>query len=358
MYLKISIRNVLRNKRRVLITIASMVFGFTLYIFFESLFSGMDKMLLESLIKYSDGSIVIYTKEYDKNKKSFPLDKSISNPQQVIRLINNFLPKIELSATYRTQFLAELVAFGNSKYVTVQAVEPILDTGVFELKNSIKKGEYFTQNNKYEALIGKKLAEELNLNVRDIFTIITRTKNDIYNAIDFIVVGLLDTPLAMLNESSVIIKYETAEELLNLENTATSIHIKVHWKSKENIFQYSKRIEKLSQKISTILGDNYKVYPFTELYKDFIILMQQKKISSSIITFILLLIAAVGIANTILMSVYERIKEIGVLMAMGFKPKQIRKLFLLEGLIIGFVGSILGMFFGALANLWLTKSGI
>ncbi len=352
-YIKIAARNVLRNKRRTLLTVITMAVGFMLYIFFDSLFSGIDKMLVESLIKYSDGSVVIYTKEYDENKKSFPLNKSIQTPLKVINLIKDSLPKVEI--TYRIQFLAEMVASGHSKYITVQAVVPELDTSVFELKASIAEGSYFLQ--KHDALIGKALANDLNLKLRDIFTIVTKTKDDTYNAIDFVVVGLLDTPLSNINESSVIITYEAAEDLLNLKGTATSIHIKVPIYKAENIAKYSKRVEEISHEISILLGDRYKVYPFSKLYKDFLILMQQKRISSAIITFMLLLIAAVGIANTILMSVYERIKEIGVLMSVGFKPKQVKKLFLLEGVIIGFIGSVIGLFLGVLANLWLTKSG-
>lgn len=354
MYLKIAIRNVFRNKRRTLITLITMSIGFMFFIFFDSLFLGVDKMLIESLIKYSDSSIVIYSKEYDKNKKSFPLDKPIKEPQKVLDFVKQ-IPEVK-AITPRTQFLAELVYSGKSKYIVVTAVEPISDKKVFEFENSIKEGRYFSTED-YEALIGYELAKELNIKVADTITIITKTKHDTYNALDFTIVGLLYTTLPTINETSVIITYNSANELLDVQNIYNSLHIKINWQKTEDIKKYTQKVKKISQKLSEYLGNAYKIYSFNELNKDFILLMKQKRISSFIIVFMLLLISAVGIVNTILMSVYERIKEIGILISMGLKPKQIRKLFLLEGSLVGIFGGIIGCLLGSFTNLILIKYG-
>lgn len=354
MYLKIAIRNVLRNKRRTFITLITMSVGLMFFIFFDSLFLGIDKMLVESLIKYSDSSILIYSKEYDENKKSFPLDKPIKDLQKILNFVKQ-IPEIEV-ITPRTQFLAELVFSGKSKYIVATAIEPKSDEEVFELVNSIKEGNYFS-NESYEALIGYELAKELNIKVNDTITIITKTKYDTYNALDFTIIGLLYTTLPTINESSVVISYNSANELLDLKNTYNSLHIKVNWQKTEDITKYAKKVEKITKQISEYLGNEYKVYSFNELNKDFILLMKQKRISSFIIIFMLLLISAVGIVNTILMSVYERIKEIGILISMGLKPKQIRKLFLLEGSLVGIFGGIIGCLLGSFTNLILIKYG-
>ncbi len=79
---------------------------------------------------------------------------------------------------------------------------------------------------------------------------------------------------------------------------------------------------------------------------------------SSLIILVVLLIAGVGIVNTILMSVYSRIKEIGVLRAYGMLPGQIRRLFALEGTMIGLIGSLGGIFLGSLLVWWSVKWGI
>ncbi|MFN3550248.1 MAG: ABC transporter permease [Endomicrobiia bacterium] len=355
MYLKIAIRNILRNKRRTFITLITMSVGLMFFIFFDSLFLGIDKMLIESIIKYSDSSIVIYSKEYDENKKSFPLDKPIKDIKKILNFVNQ-IPEIE-TVTPRTQFVGDLVYSGKSKYITVTVIDAFSDEQVFDFKKSIKEGNYFTNDKNYELLIGYNLAKDLNIKINDIVTIVTKTKYDTYNALDFIVTGFIYTTLPTINELSVIITHNPAKELLEIENLYNSLHIKVKWYKIENIKNYTKKVEKIVEQISQYLGPEYKVYSFNELNKEFVLLMKQKKISSFIIIFMLLLISAVGITNTILMSVYERIKEIGILMAIGLKPKQIRKLFLLEGMLIGSIGSILGCFLGSFINLFLVRYG-
>ena len=79
---------------------------------------------------------------------------------------------------------------------------------------------------------------------------------------------------------------------------------------------------------------------------------------SSMIIVVVLLIAGVGIVNTVLMSVYARIKEIGVLRAYGMNPRQIRRLFSLEGMMIGAIGSLGGVAFGGLLVWWSIRWGI
>ncbi|MCS7227711.1 MAG: FtsX-like permease family protein, partial [Endomicrobia bacterium] len=121
---------------------------------------------------------------------------------------------------------------------------------------------------------------------------------------------------------------------------------------------YAKKVSSIVENLKKKIGqDDYKIYTFKELYNDFILLMRQKKVSSFVIIFFLLLIGGVGVVNTILISVYERIKEIGLLLAFGFTPKQIKILFLLEGIVIGVIGGSIGCILGAVVNLWLVYFG-
>ncbi|MCX7910093.1 MAG: FtsX-like permease family protein [Endomicrobia bacterium] len=354
MFLKIAIRNVFRHRRRTILTVLVMSVGVVFFIFFDSLFIGIDKMLIEELLKYQDGAIVIYSKEYAQNKKAYPLDKPIKNPQKIVNLVKSFK---DIEVTFRTNFLAELIYFEKSKYIVATAIDPTTDTKVFNLHNKIKEGRFLIDDNRYEILLGKKLADEFGVKVGDTVILSAYTKYNTYNALEFVVCGLLETTVPTINESSVFLTLKCAEELLTLDGSVTSAHIKVPWKKGEKIATYTKKVLYIVERLKKELYSEYEIYSFRELYNDFIVLMDQKKLSSFIIVFFLLLISAVGIANTILMAVYERIKEIGVLMAFGFKPKQIRKLFLLEGVVMGVIGGFLGCVLGVGLNFWLVYSG-
>ena len=99
-------------------------------------------------------------------------------------------------------------------------------------------------------------------------------------------------------------------------------------------------------------------HTFYDTNASYIELMTSKRKAQSLVTFFILLIGAVGIVNTVLMSVYERIREVGVLRALGLTPKQIRKMFLYEGMLIGLVGSVMGGLIGFLVNIWLVNTGL
>ncbi len=353
MLLKMAIRNVLRHKRRTLITVFVMGVGLMFFIFFDSLFVGMDKMLAETLVKYTDSAITIYSLEYDKNKKAFPLNKNIKDVKKVSELAKS-ISEVE-SVAYRTQFLGEIVYLGKSKYIIGTVVDPEMDARTFEIKQSIKKGKYFNYNEN-EVLVGSYLAKELGIEVGETITLSSRTKYETFNAVDYVVIGLINSPSPVINEAGVFISYKGAERLLNLEGNVTAIHIKVKWNKGESISSFAQKVEKVSKLLQEKLPE-YKVYSFMETFGDFILLMKQKRVSSFVIILLMLIISGVGIVNTILMAVYERIKEIGVLLAMGLKPKEIRKLFLLEGITIGFIGGFAGIILGFLANLWLIYAG-
>ena len=354
MLLKMAIRNVARHKRRTFLTVITMAVGLMFFIFFDSLFVGIDRMVVEGLVKYSDSSIIIYSKEYDENKKAYPLKKGIKDVDRIFKLAQSF-KDVEGVAT-RTQFLGELVYYGKSKYIIGTVINPELDERVFEIKDSIKEGKYFSDGEN-EVIIGIDLARELEITLGESITIIAQTKYETHNALDFVVSGLISTTIPSINEGSLILTYKGAEKLLDLEGSITSIHIKVKWPKGESIPAYTKRVANIASSLQKDLPE-YKVYNFMDIYGEFLLLMQQKKATTFIITFLILLIAAVGIVNTILMAVYERIKEIGVLLAMGFKPKEIRKLFLLEGMVIGVIGGLFGVLLGVLLDLWIIYSGI
>ncbi len=355
MLLKIAIRNVFRHKRRTFFTVFTMAVGLMFFIFFDSMFVGIDRMLIEELIKFQDSSIVIYSKEYDENKKAYPLNKPIKDVDTILKVASS-IKNVE-GITPRTQFLAELIYLGKSQYIIGTIVNPQTDTKVFDFHNSVKEGRFFDNNKENEILIGSVLAKKLGVTVGDTITLSAQTKYETYNAVDFVVCGILETVVPTINESTVVLTFNSAEELLDLECTVTSLHIKISWPKGESIPSYTRKVTEVVKELQKKLGEEYKIYSFKELYNEFIILMKQKRISSSIIIFFILLISAVGIVNTILMAVYERIKEIGVLMAMGLKPKEIRRLFLFEGGFIGVIGGLFGILLGFLVNLWLVYLG-
>ncbi|MEN2998060.1 MAG: FtsX-like permease family protein [Brevinematia bacterium] len=351
MLLKIAIRSIFRHKRRNALIVITIIIGTSVYITMDSLYNGIDRMFVEGVVDFSDSSIVVYPEDYDKNRRGFPVNKGVKDFNCIDEVIREKFKYLE--TTYRTQFLCEVIFGAKSKYVTGIAVDPERDKRVFRVSEKVK-GEYL--GNKGEILIGGFLAKSLGINVGEYVTVSARTVDGTYNAIDFRVVGVIETGNVLVDESGIIMSYSSANDLLSLRDLKTSFHIKVEWHKGESLSSYVERVKRIASVLEPQLT-GYKVYTFADLHGYFLELMRQGGVDHYFLMAIILIIAGVGIANGVLMSIYERVKEIGILMAMGMHPKQIRALFVLEGLIVGIVGGIVGLFTGGMLNILLVSYG-
>ena len=179
----------------------------------------------------------------------------------------------------------------------------------------------------------------------DWFVLSARTTGDFLNADEFVVAGLLDLPAQGISQSGLFLSYGDARALLGEDLPVTSIAVSLP------------RAPSLSAQLSdaaTAAAAVERTFPLTralpigERASDYLAMRNMKAKYSTLIILIVLLIAGVGIVNTILMSVYSRIKEIGVLRAYGMPTSRVRRLFSLEGLFLGLFGSLGGVILGCL----------
>ncbi len=348
---KIAFRNVLRHKRRTLLTALTMMAGIGLYIGIDSLMQGMDRHAIENLVNLSESAVKIYTREYDADRGAFPLQDGIVESDALQAAIAGD-PRI-LAAAPRTLFIGELSNYESSLPVVGTIVDPVLDRRVFTLHEFIE-GSYFSDDSEREIIIGKRLALELDLAVGDSITLIAQTRYEGNNADDFTVVGLLDTSDPNINKSGAYLTYEGAESFLDLEGLVTELDLKIVRPLNLDAFVRDAALVRDGLKQAL---PGMAVYTFNELGAGFLELVKQKSSYTVMVILVILLIAGVGIVNTVLMSVYERVREIGVLRAFGFGPAAVSRMFVIEGTIIGLLGSTLGVVFGVVFDLFLVYKG-
>ncbi|MBN2788644.1 MAG: ABC transporter permease [Candidatus Delongbacteria bacterium] len=348
---KIAFRNILRNKRRTFTSALIIAVGLLFFIFMDSVMNGMDKGATDNLIQLSTSSVKIHTAQYFKEKNSYPFKYGLKNHKGLEEHILK-LPEVTGVAP-RIVFLAELSNYTEVKPVIGHVIDPAKDAEVFKLTEKLS-GSYFSSVSMNEIILGTELAEEMGVSLGDYITFYALTKYDSRNADDFKVIGILKTTDPSINNSSAYITYQVANEFLDLENMITELNVSIN---KQNDFE--SEIE-IMESIKSDLEKNFKglkVLTFEEMAADFLNLKDQKQAWSWVFIIVILLIAAVGIFNTVLMSVYERIKEIGVLRAHGFKPFDLTVLFMLEGTITGILGSTFGVILGCIGNYFLVNYG-
>lgn len=351
----IAARNVVRYGKRTVITAIVLMFGSACFIFFDSLLAGMDRMTIDAMTDYTASSIIIRTREYQNNYRGMPLDYGIVAPEQFMEDIK-LIAKDAIGMTPRTLFAGNASNRIESIPILGTVVDPTRDATVFRIRNGVKKGIWLTpETNEKTAVIGTAVAHDLGLSVGDYILLSARTTDEATNADEFKIIGIIDVPAPEINQSGVFISFSTAREFLGSNLPVTEIDLALP--RQPSIDMGMKAAASLAFKIAQRYQE-LEIISIADTAKDYLAMRAMKSKFSSIIILVVLLIAGVGIVNTILMSIYSRIREIGVLRAYGMEPRHIRRLFSLEGLMIGSVGSVGGALLGAALVWWASTSGI
>jgi len=368
---KIAWRNVWRHGKRTLLTVITMAFGLGLYIAMDSLLKGMDKGGLKNIVELTDSSVRISTKDYEEERRSSPLDYGLTD----LPALETFIlkdPRV-VAVTVRTRFIGQLSNGIDGIPVSVVALDPEKDGKVYSLKDYVE-GSWFGQEGGAQVpasstagttatsatfgrsiVLGRGLAEDLGLRIGDWVVLSARTRYESQNADDFLISGLVDSSEPAINASGVFVSLADAEDFLDLEGLRTEMSVRM--KARTNLKDSMAESDDLAERIRNGFP-GLEAKSFGEVGRQFLEIAKMKSKGAGVIILVILLISGVGIANTILMSVYSRVREIGVLRAFGLKPKEITRLFLIEGGIIGLIGSLGGVAFGLLIVTYFVKVGL
>jgi putative ABC transport system permease protein len=358
---KIALRNVVRHKKRTVLTGVVMMVGIGLFIAYDSILSGMDRLTIDSMVAYSSSYLKLRTPEYVADAMGTPLDHGIADPAAAMAAMRKAAPGL-VEATPRTLFIAQASNYTDAEPVMAAAVEPATDARVFDVAKSVGQGSWLGKGGATaeagggkEVVIAQTLAKELGLKVGDSLLLTARTLYDNENADEFLIVGIVDKTASLTGTASVYIGYPAARTFLGEALPVTEIDASgPAAASLDAQISGSARSAGLVKAALPALA----VDPVGFFAKDYLALRNSKSKGSLMLIAMILLIAAVGIVNTILMSVYARIREIGVLRAYGMTPKDIRRLFTREGLIIGAIGSVAGLALGALIVWYMASVGL
>jgi ABC-type lipoprotein release transport system permease subunit len=354
---KIAVRNTLRHTRRTIITAVVMTAGIATFIFYDSVLSGMDRMAVDNLADYTVSSLRIQNPAYVEDIAAAPLDKGLPHPEAVLAA----LAAEGLPGTPRIRFVARLSNYEDEIPVMADAVDPVADASVFHVARSLTSGSWLTGAERNSVVLGAELAAELKVGVGDSIIVSAQTIHDTTNADDYTVTGLVRTPAPEVNRSGLFMALADARELLDAPGGGAAgglvTEIDAAMPRAASLNAGLTAGNDVAARLRMVLPDAH-VAPIGELAADYLALRSAKASYSYVIISIVLLIAGVGIVNTILMSVFSRVREIGVLRAYGMTARDILRLFTLEGLILGIIGSSLGVLCGVLLDILMIARGI
>jgi putative ABC transport system permease protein len=338
---RLAYRNFFRNTRRSIISGISVALAITAIIFARSYIGGILQNMSGNVVRLISGHITITTKEYERRERLIPLSESIelseefyeSLPEEDIELVS---PRIKFGVLLGEEELS-IPALG-------YAIDPEKEREIAGLQKRLVEGTYL-ESGKRAAILGSGLAERLNKTVGDTLTVITRTAYDSPTGLNFVITGIFRTGIGGMDRSIFYIPLDIGQAMLDLEGRATEIIILV--KDPDKAVQVARSIE---------LGDDYSIVPYQ--YHTVLRYVNMAEAIYSVFYLVVLLVACSAIANTMLMIVFERTKEIGMMKALGLNNLSIVGLLTIEAGIVGVVGSFLGSVVGTILSYWLKYEGI
>ena len=325
--LKLAWRNLWRNKRRTLITIASVFFGVLLSTIMSSMQEGSYNSMISNMVKFYSGYLQIQNEDYWENKTI----NEAMEPTKELYEIASSTPEI----TYVTSRL-ESFALASSNVVTrgvmVFGVEPEAEDKITELSKWIVEGTYFQSGND-GVLLGKDLAKYLNLTVNDTLVLIGSGYHGAGAAGKYPILGILKFPNPQLNKQSIYMNLPTCQELFSAPGLVTSLILMV-----EDQYHLRPALRKLKSKIAS----PYTVMSWEEMNPDLLQMVEGDKAGAAVMKAILYILIGFGIFGTIMMMVIERTREMGVMVAIGMQRLKLATIMFFETVFIGFLGVISG----------------
>ncbi len=343
--LKMAFRNIFRQKRRTVFTALTMIVGFALAAFSIGWADGSYNNIINLFTKGWLGHIQVHYKNYLDNPSIYKIIKNyneIGKKIESIKGVVNWTPRI---------FSAGLVSLKDkTSGVRIIGIDPETEDATTKFHKKIIKGNYFKKGIKNQVLIGKGLANILHAKIGDNVVLVSQAADGSIANDFFQVAGFVSTDDDMYDRSSFYMQLKDAQEFLVLGKNIHEIAVTV-----DNI----KKVKKISKKITSLLNNKeLAVAPWQEFARDFYKAMKADKGGMWISLFVIVLVVAVGVLNTVLMSILERLREYGLLKAFGTRPRDIILLVLYETNIIAIFSIFIGILIGLAINYYFSIHGI
>jgi ABC-type lipoprotein release transport system permease subunit len=345
LYLRLAWRNIWRHKRRTLIVVASIGLSLAMMMMYDGLVIGFQDAIYANAVKVLGGNVQVHAEGYREKTSKNPL-LPLADDQKIIDTAGK-IPNVVLAS--RRIITSGMAANRKGSFsVSITGIEPELEQKVSLIAANIKSGRNLTSGDEDVALIGKGLADAMEINVGDRITLAGAGYHNQTAKRTMTVAGIYDLGLTEIEKKNVYISLKEAGYLFGLTGQSTEVVI-----SLEKLGQEPGVINQMKSAFPAYETDSWE-----NNYPELGLALGRKNGIMNIFGVIILVIAGIGILNLLLMAVFERTREIGIMGALGIKPRQISLIFLLEGTLMGLIGLVAGSVLGLLVNALLGQVGL
>ena len=339
---KMAFRDLGRNKRRSFLSALAVTLGSTLLLFMAAVIRGEMSGAMQNSIRLQSGHLQIRAASYDESKDSLAWEDLIENPDQVITQLKT-LPQFR-AATPRL-FASGILTLGDqSKGMKVIGIDPGAEPNqVF--REGVIAGDFLTADDREGILIGKPLADKFALQVGDQVNLLVNTSDGDVDEQRFTIRGVYSTNTPAYDENTVFMPLAKAQAITRAENHSSLIFV---------MLQNQEQAEPVA---AALASSNYQIKTWQQLNELTTQLEDFANAFMYMFYLIILGITATVVTNTLVMAVYERTREIGILSAIGMKGRRIMSQYLTEATLLATAGVIGGLIFGGLIIAYMSRVG-
>ncbi len=345
LYLRLGWRNIWRHRSRTLIVVGAIAFTLCLLMFYDALIAGFEAAIYGNAIKVLGGNIQIHAAGYQAKEGQTPL-LPLSDDAAAVKAA---LAQPQVVAASRRINTGGLATSPKGAFaVGISGIEPEKELPVNLIAQHVTQGRYLTADDQDIILIGKGLADAMDVKVGDRFSLAGRATHQQIRNRTMTVVGIYDVGMPDIERGTVYMSLPEAQDLYGLSGQSTEVVVAL-----KQIGQEPAVINSIQPSLP-----GFEMASWQTNYPELQSAIETKGAAMNIFGFIIMIVVGIGIFNLLLMAVYERTREIGLLAALGVNQGRFQTLFLLEGVLLGLVGVIVGIGLGLLLDFTMSKVGM
>lgn len=349
-FVLIAIKNLTRNRRRSLFTLGAIFFGIAIVLILKGVADGFLNMTIEGVMKSRIGAIQIHKKGFMDNLAgnpvglNFELTSAFEAQIMSVKHVTGLAPRVNFAGTI-SNGKTQTIIFGTG-------IKPSAELQVCPLAPSIiVSGRGLNNSDESEIVVGVDLANSLELKVgtESNVTLSGASPEGRQNALDATILGTATALNSLAELRFITVPLKMAQDLTGLDGRITEVAISVDEMT---------NINSVKTDLKNVLGEEYEVIDWQEAQPFIRDVVFRQKVIISIVSVVLFIMVMFLVGNTMLMTVHERTREIGTMLAVGVKQSQILWIFIFEALILGIVGGVLGAILGVTANAIMSINGV
>lgn len=382
--IKVAIRNVGRNTRRALITMITVFIGVFVVVGIRGLLNGLQGEIKSGLTRKMHGDIQIHRLGYEDTLEANPYKMLIPFSETTRQTIKNTEGVREITPRIKIMGLLNHQKSQSTTPVIINGLSSQTELNVCpRLKDSITQGKIIDSNSErateivqddnleeavgldsspsqqskllpkalgfHQLMVTPSLMRGLNAEIGDEVVVLIQDKDNMQQAIVTTLVGVVDFAIPGAQARMAWMDFSTLQEAAGVEGQASEIAIRIDEKVE---------VENVKNKLIEKLDSHLTVQTWVELagfLRDTLVL---QNVIFNLVLFIVFSIVISAIVNTSLMTVMERTREIGTLMALGYRRIHITLQFLIESVVIGIIGGMAGMVMAVSILLYLNTKGL